>query len=105
MKKAAQDGNPFLATAMPNTPHGPLVAKDEDEKAIADILGQPEFEDMDPDLKTRLADYLGMVRNIDTNMGAMIQFLSDEGLRDDTIILFMTDNGSTHGPYATTMRA
>jgi arylsulfatase len=28
----------------------------------------------------------------------MMKFLSDEGLRDDTIVIFQTDNGSTHGP-------
>lgn len=98
MKKAARDGKPFLAIIMPNTPHGPLVAKDEDEAAIKEILAQSEFSNMDPALKTRLADYLGMVRNIDTNMGYMLDFLADEGLRDDTVIIFQTDNGSTHGP-------
>jgi len=98
MKEAADDGDPFLAIIMPNTPHGPLVAPEEDEKAIAEILAQPRFADMDPALKTRLADYLGMIRNIDTNMGAMMEFLADEGLRDDTIVIFQTDNGSTHGP-------
>lgn len=98
MRKSARAGKPFLAYIAPNTPHGPLVAKDEDEKAIADILAQPEFADMDPALKRRLADYLGMVRNIDSNMGALMKFLSDEGLRNDTIVIFKTDNGSTHGP-------
>ncbi len=98
MRKAAREGKPFFAFIAPNTPHGPFVAKEEDEKAIADTLAQPEFAEMDRALKNRLALYLGMVRNIDTNMGAMMKFLSDEGLRNDTIVLFMTDNGSTHGP-------
>ena len=39
-----------------------------------------------------------MVRNIDTNMGRLMAFLAEEGLLDDTILVFMTDNGSTHGP-------
>lgn len=98
MKKAAKEGKPFLAYIAPNTPHGPLVAKDEDEKVIADILAKPEFDHLDQELKVRLADYLGMIRNIDTNMGTLMKFLSDEGLREDTIVIFQTDNGSTHGP-------
>lgn len=98
MKQAARDDKPFLAIIMPNTPHGPLVAKDEDEAKILKILEQPEFANMDRALKTRLADYLGMIINIDDNMGTMMKFLEDEGLRDDTIITFQTDNGSTHGP-------
>ena len=98
MKKSARAGNPFLAYIAPNTPHGPLVAPEEDEKAIAAILSGEEFAGMNRLLKTRLADYLGMVRNIDTNMGKLMKFLDEEGLRDDTILIFKTDNGSTHGP-------
>ena len=98
IKQSAESGKPFLAYIAPNTPHGPLVAKEEDEKAIAEILAQEEFANMGRGLKARLADYLGMVRNIDTNLGALMKFLSNEGLRDDTIVVFQTDNGSTHGP-------
>ena len=98
MKKSASAGKPFLAYIAPNTPHGPLVAPDEDEQVIKDILAKPEFDHLDRRIKFRLADYLGMVRNIDTNMGKLMKFLDDEGLRDDTILIFKTDNGSTHGP-------
>lgn len=98
MKQAARQGKPFLSIIMPNTPHGPLVAKDKDEAAIKKILDQPEFDDIDPEMKVRLADYLGMILNIDENMGAMMKFLADEGIKDDTIVIFQTDNGSTHGP-------
>ncbi|MBT3481921.1 MAG: arylsulfatase [Opitutales bacterium] len=98
MKQAARQGKPFLSIIMPNTPHGPLVAKDKDEAAIKKILDQPEFDDIDPAMKVRLADYLGMILNIDENMGAMMKFLADEGIKDDTIVIFQTDNGSTHGP-------
>ena len=98
MKESARAGKPFLAYIAPNTPHGPLVAPEEDKKAIAEILAREEFAGMNRSLKTRLADYLGMVRNIDTNMGKLMKFLDDEGLRDDTILIFKTDNGSTHGP-------
>ncbi|MEM7386593.1 MAG: arylsulfatase, partial [Verrucomicrobiota bacterium] len=98
MKQSVRAGKPFLAYIAPNTPHGPLVAKEEDEKAIAEVLAQPEFSKMNGRLKAALADYLGMVRNIDTNMGLLMKFLADEGLREDTIVIFQTDNGSTHGP-------
>ncbi len=98
MRTSARSGKPFLAYIAPNTPHGPLVAKQEDETAIQTILNQPQFDELSQNLKRRLADYLGMVRNIDTNMGTLLRFLQNEGLRDDTILIFQTDNGSTHGP-------
>ena len=98
MKRSAKEGKPFLAYIAPNTPHGPLIAKKEDEEAIAKVLAGPEFAELNPYLKKRLSNYLGMVRNIDTNMGKLMSFLAEEGLRDDTILIFKTDNGSTHGP-------
>jgi arylsulfatase len=99
MKRSAKAGKPFLAYIAPNTPHWPLFAKDEDRAAIEETLADPKFADMSRGLKMRLSKYLGMVRNIDTNMGRLVSFLAEEDLRDDTILVFMTDNGSTHGPY------
>jgi len=98
MKRSAKAKKPFLAYIAPNTPHWPLFAKEEDEAAIAKILADPQFAEISDDLKSRLSKYLGMILNIDTNMGKLMRFLADEGLRDDTILIFMTDNGSTHGP-------
>jgi arylsulfatase len=41
--------------------------------------------------------FFGMVLNIDENMAKLDDFLRAEGLRDDTILIFMTDNGGTAG--------
>ena len=98
MKRSADAGEPFLAYISTNTPHGPLFAKKEDEAAIAERLADPEFAEMSDSLKSRLSRYLGMVRNIDTNMGKLRSFLAAEELTSDTILVFLTDNGSTHGP-------
>jgi arylsulfatase len=98
MKRSEKAGTPFLAYIAPNTPHGPLFVKEEDKAAIAEILAGPEFAEMSRSLKRQLSRYLGMVRNIDTNMGRLMSFIAEEGLLDDTILIFMTDNGSTHGP-------
>jgi arylsulfatase len=98
MGRSAKAGKPFLTYIAPNTPHGPLIAKEEDEAAIAETLAGPEFAEMGRGLKKELARYLGMVRNIDSNMGRLVAFLAEEGLLDNTILVFMTDNGSTFGP-------
>ena len=97
MKQSAAAGEPFLAYIATNTPHGPLVAKPGDQAVLAEVLAQPEFAHLSDALRKSLASYLGMVRNIDTNMGALLDFLETEGLRDDTILIFQTDNGSTFG--------
>ena len=97
MKQSTATGAPFLAYIATNTPHWPLVAPDADQAVLAEVLARPEFAHLTEDLRKSLAGYLGMVRNIDTNMGALLDFLEAEGLRDDTILIFQTDNGSTYG--------
>jgi arylsulfatase A-like enzyme len=98
MRDSVKSGKPFLTYIATNTPHGPLNPKDEDRVALKQVLDSPKFDKMNPALKTRLANYLGMVRNIDTNVGRLIKFLNEEGLRENTLVIFLTDNGSTHGP-------
>ena len=98
MKQSADAGKPFLAYIATNTPHGPLRPKEEDREDLENVLASPKFADMNAGLKRTLSLYLGMVRNIDTNIGRLVDFLDREELRDDTIFIFLTDNGSTHGP-------
>jgi arylsulfatase len=38
-----------------------------------------------------------MIANLDENMGRLDRFLRETGLRDDTIVIFMHDNGGTAG--------
>ena len=40
-----------------------------------------------------VASFYGMIANIDDNMGKLDAFLRKTGLRDNTILIFMTDNG------------
>jgi arylsulfatase A-like enzyme len=43
------------------------------------------------------AAFLGMVTNIDDNMGLLMKKLNEWDLADDTLLIFMTDNGSSAG--------
>ena len=89
---------PFLCYLATNTPHGPFIPKDEDRKAIAQILESPKFDHLEENIKRRLSLYLGMIRNIDWNMGKLMKFLDENNLSKNTILLFQTDNGSILGP-------
>ena len=88
---------PFLCYLATNTPHGPFIPKDEDRKAIAQILESPKFDHLEENIKRRLSLYLGMIRNIDWNMGKLMKFLDENNLSENTILLFQTDNGSILG--------
>ena len=98
MSKSAKAGKPFLTYIPTNTPHGPLIAREEDIIAMEAAFAESAFSDMEKGLKNSLVRYLAMVRNIDTNMGKLIKYLEKEGLIENTILIFTTDNGSTHGP-------
>ncbi|MDG2124777.1 MAG: arylsulfatase [Verrucomicrobiales bacterium] len=83
--KAQKAANkPFLAYVSTNAPHGPMHSPEASSKPYADQ-------------GTNLANFYGMIANIDDNVGALRKFLDDENLADNTIFIFTTDNGSSAG--------
>ncbi|MCP4784651.1 MAG: arylsulfatase [Fuerstiella sp.] len=79
--------DPFFCYLLPNAPHGPYLV---DKKYSKPFVERGFSQDR--------ANFYGMLVNIDENMGRLDAFLKDEGLRDNTIVIFMTDNG-TAGPW------
>ena len=96
IEKSIEQDKPFFAYIATNTPHGPFYPKDEDYKTLMDLYEKSEFADQ-KELKIQLVKYLAMIRNIDTNIGELNDFLEKKGLLNDTIIIFLTDNGSIMG--------
>lgn len=83
--KAQKDqGKPFLAYIASNAPHGPMHSP---------VAFSKPYQDQ----KTHLANFFGMIANIDENVGQLRKFLDDEGLTENTIFIFTTDNGSSSG--------
>jgi arylsulfatase A-like enzyme len=76
---------PFYVHIAPNAPHGPLICPAEDEKKYAGKV------------KPDVAKFFGMISNIDDNIGKLMAKLQEWGLEENTIIIFMTDNGGTVG--------
>jgi uncharacterized sulfatase len=62
--------------------HTPLQATKEDYDAVGDI--QPE----------RLRVYAGMLRSLDRSVGRIVEKLEEEGLAENTMIVFSSDNGA-----------
>jgi arylsulfatase len=76
---------PFFACITPNAPHAPLDCPDEYFKRYAGKV---------PD---NAAKFFGMIENIDDNFGALLRKLDGWGLAENTLVIFMTDNGGTAG--------
>lgn len=62
-------------------PHTPLQSTKQDYEAVGDI--EPH--------RTRV--YAGMVRAVDRSVGRVMQALEEEGLSENTIVVFTRDNG------------
>ena len=62
----------------------------------------PPWDALSPDEKRRSARrmelYAAMVENLDHHVGRLLQFLKDSGHYDDTLILFLSDNGPEGNP-------
>ncbi|SMP51779.1 arylsulfatase [Neorhodopirellula lusitana] len=91
-KKEAEQ--PFFAYVTTNAPHGPYHV----DKRYSDMY--QEHAEGKGKKGSNTAAFYGMITNIDENMGVLMQKLDDWKLSDNTLLIFMTDNGSAAGDYA-----
>jgi arylsulfatase A-like enzyme len=91
---------PFFAYIPLNAAHWPWFVPDKyREQVRRDIAKRPDVVDhLAPGKLASLVSFLAMGTNIDENVGQLDHFLETSGLSDNTIIVFLTDNGSTMGP-------
>ncbi len=82
IKKQHESKNPYFAYISTNAPHGPYYAPDKYKK---------RFLDAGYDKKT--AARYGMIENIDDNFGVLMDKLKSWGALENTLVIFMTDNG------------
>ncbi|CAA6692722.1 MULTISPECIES: sulfatase-like hydrolase/transferase [unclassified Lentimonas] len=65
--------------------------------------GTPKWQMPDGKAKTMLngiPHYFGMVKCIDDNIGRILKSLEDEGILENTIIVFASDHGDLYGEHA-----
>ncbi len=85
--------HPFFAYIATNAPHVPLE--------IADTYVAP-FRKQGLDETT--AKTYGMLANLDENTGRLLNHLKKQGLEQNTILIFMSDNGPTPARFNCGMR-
>ncbi|MCC6233390.1 MAG: arylsulfatase [Verrucomicrobiales bacterium] len=76
---------PFLAYISCNAPHVPWQVRAEDAARYEGRVKPP------------LEKFMGMVANIDDNVGRLLDWLEARGLERETLVIFMTDNGADGG--------
>jgi arylsulfatase len=87
IKKQKKRGKPFFAYLSTNAPHSPYIVAEKYKALYKDQCSDKE------------AAFHGMITNIDDNMGVLMQKLDAWGLADNTLLIFMTDNGSSVGTF------
>ena len=73
---------PFFLYLPYNSPHVPHL--------VPDRFIEPYLKRGVPLAEARI---YGMIESIDSNIGRLLKTVDDQGLRDDTIVVFMSDNG------------
>jgi arylsulfatase A-like enzyme len=77
---------PFFVYIPANAPHSPWN--------VAEKYSKPYVDQGVPQERAR---FYGMITNIDENVGCLLARLKELGLEENTIVIFMTDNGTSGG--------
>lgn len=85
MGQMADAGQPFFVYLPTNAPHGPFLAPKED------------FEYYKGKVDSSAAAFFGMLRNIDKNVAGLDHWLGEKKLKENTIVIYLNDNGGTGG--------
>ena len=75
---------PFFVYLSTNAPHGPFLVDEKYSAPYAEAGDGP-------------SRFLGMIANIDENVGNLVAYLKEQQLWDNTIFIFTTDNGTAAG--------
>ncbi len=84
---------PFFVYLPTNAPHSPYLVPDSYREPYA-VQG----------LNDKDARIYGMITNIDDNVGRLLAHLDEKGLAENTVFIFMTDNGPTTQRYTAGLR-
>lgn len=86
------EDQPFFAYIATNAPHAPFIVADHYREMYEDECAD------------RSARFYGMITNIDDNVGLLMEKLEQWDLSEDTLLIFMTDNGTSAGTWNAEMR-
>jgi arylsulfatase A-like enzyme len=97
IERAVAAERPFLAYISTNAPHDPLHDVPEelrDHYASADLAPVLDgFGEATPERIDRTSRVFAMIENIDDNVGRLLATIDRLGIAENTIVLFLTDNG------------
>ena len=112
LQHAKNQALPFFLMANVHDPHRPYAGSDDeieffgrhiavDYKYTPEEVTIPDFLPDIPDVRTEIAQYYSSVRRCDQSVGEILRALDETGYTQNTIVLFLSDNGMSF-PFAKT---
>ena len=104
VRNKPEENSPFFAVLSVQPPHDPYVAPEEDMQKhnMASITlrkNVPKITRVVEQARRELSGYYAQIRNLDRNVGRIIRTIHEEGLADNTYIMFFSDHGDMHGSH------
>ncbi len=107
IEKSQRDRRNFFVYIPTNAPHDPLHDVPEDlrqhymarQEQLATLMVDQPQQDRVAEETDRLARICAMITNIDQNVGRLFEHLDRLGLRENTLVIFLVDNGPNTRRY------
>jgi arylsulfatase A-like enzyme len=103
MRRNIDSGKPFLLCVAPHPPHPPFAPEYLPEgdlsKVPEDIHWSPNVPADNPRKLEEMRYYLAMAKNVDDNLGRLMEYLEVSGLAKETVLVFTSDHGEMHGSH------
>lgn len=103
-RQAQKDNRPFFAMINSHDPHRPFAGAEDELKYFGchteapctfspdEVYVPASLPDL-PDIRVELSQYYASVHRADVTVGRILDALDETGCRDDTVVLFLSDNG------------
>ena len=109
--KSKKEGKPFFLMANSHDPHRPFADSEQEKRSWGEDLPVftrkvtpeevtvPAFLPDLPEVRLEIAEYYTSVYRLDQVVGAIMKALEKSGLADNTLVMFISDNGMSF-PFA-----
>ncbi len=108
LRMAEKEEKPFFLMANSHDPHRPFHGSSHEQRHFGDNLSEvkepsrvyspeevevPGFLPDLPEIRREIAQYTSSAKRADDTVGAILKALADSGHADDTLVMFLSDNG------------
>jgi arylsulfatase A-like enzyme len=83
-ERAKQKGQPFFLYLAYNAPHTPI-------QPLAEWV--EKVRQREPSISDKRAKLVALIEHLDAGIGRVVEALNETGLRDNTLVVFTSDNG------------